>query len=451
VASRDFRVIVIDRTPSGDSMSALLDAARIPHDDFMARVDAEIARTRQPVTTQPQAQPVELETPEPTPEQIQKQKIVLDWILSKPSAYDPQPAAPGVSYTFDEVREKIIASFGVEYFKPNGYSVKRVTCPFHDDKHPSATIHREKGLYCFPCGQMYTWKAIAEKLGIPWTVKAVEDPAAMGEGIIGMSRAERRAFIAAGFTNLARVLDVCIDRQYAGQYFTFQELTTALKGSTLQDRCIRQAFDNLKGKNLPEKEGGEFLTDFFRSYTCYLKKVKKPSKTPPHRKTGGKEGRPQDIIRIPTVAEITEAAGVLIDVHYGMALDVIGNAANYRAACMADEIRRKPGTYPRSKIAAPLGISYPTIKAYCDRAGIARTPQPVKKTELTPEEVTQLPENFAVMKMTKGKVKGAYMEDERGGRYALTKAGAMRAAAMGGGKLYRVEYQASDYRPEAKQ
>lgn len=420
-------------------MSDLLSSAKLPHDEFMARIDAEIARTRQVETATPEP------TPEPTPQQIESQKIMLDWILSKPVEHEPTPAAPG-SYTFDEVREKIIASFGVEHFKANGFSTKRVHCPFHEDKRPDATLHREKGLYCFPCGQTYTWKALAAKLGIPWIVKEADNPAAL-DGMIGMSRAERRAFISAGFTNLARALDVCIDRELTGQFFTFRELTDAL-GDVLKDRAIRESFDNLKGKNLPNKEGGEFLTDFFLSYSCYLKKVKKTSKTPPHRKTGGKEGRPQDIIRIPTTAEITEAAGVSPDVHYSMTPDVIGNAANYRAACMADVINRRPGTYPRSKLAKAAGdVSYPTIKAYCDRTGIARTPQFDRK-ELTPEEITQLPENYAVLRMTKGKTAHReYMEDERGIKYPLTITGAIQAAANGGGKLYRVERLASDYRP----
>ena len=416
-------------------MSDLLTDARIPHDEFMARMDAEIARTRQ----------VEAQTPEPTPEQLQAQKIVLDWIVSKPAKHEPRQDTAAYSYTFDEVREKIIAAFGVEYFKPNGFSVKRVHCPFHDGKKPAATVHREKGLYCYRCGETFTWKALAEKLGIPWIVKAVEDTAAL-DGIIGMSRAERRAFIAAGFTNLARVLDVCIDRELTGQYFTFRELTAAL-GDVLKDRCIESAFDNLRGKNLPNKEGGELQTDFFRSYTCYLKKVKKASVIPPHRKTGNPRGKPQEIIRIPTVAEITEAAGVLPDVHYGMAADVIGNAANYRAACTADAFHRQPGTYTRGAIAKWTGISYPTIKTQCERAGIVRTPQFDRK-ELTPEEITTLPENYAVMKMTKDNPR-VYMEDERGGRYTLTKAGARQAASNGGGKLYRVERLAADYRPKA--
>jgi hypothetical protein len=269
----------------------------------------------------------------------------------------------------------------------------------------------------------------------------------IGEGVIGMWRAERRAFVSAGFTNLARVLDVCIDREYTGQFFTFRELRDAL-GDVLQTRCIEDAFDNLRGKNLPNKEGGELQTEFFLSYTSYLKKVKKPSVIPPHRKTGNPRGKPQDIVKIPTIAEITQAAGVLPDVHYGMTPDVIGNAANYRAACMADVIRRKPGTYTRDQHAKPLGISYPTIAAYCERAGIVRTPQFDRK-ELTPEDVTALPENYAVMKMTKDNPR-AYMEDERGKKDALTIAGAMQAAANGGGKLYRVERLASDYRPKAE-
>jgi hypothetical protein len=374
--------------------------------------------------------------------------VLTDIPTSLDEAFNP-PAAP-IAYTFDEVREDIIRTLGVDRFKVNGFSVKPVHCLFHEDKTPSAQLHREKGLYCFTCGQMFTWKQLAGELGIPWTVSQVETPI-IGD-FIGMSRAERRAFIKAGFTNLARVLDVTIDRELGGQLFTLRELNKILSG-IVSTRCTWDAFNQLRGKRLLNKRGGEYLTLFFLSYSSQHKEGKESVKYSPHRKTGGKKGNPAVYARIPTPQEIQAAVKVAPDVHYGMTRKEIASAAEYRAACMADVVNRRPGKYTRDQHAKPLGISYPTIKVYCDRAGIIRTPQPPKLTELTPEDVLQLPENHNALKLAirQKKVKaGEFMQDERGIKHELTQAGAKQAATMGGGKLYRAAYLASDYKPGEK-
>jgi hypothetical protein len=367
--------------------------------------------------------------------------VLTDIPTSLDDAFNP-PAAP-IAYTFDEVREDIIRALGVDRFKANGWSIARVACPFCGDKRPVATIHIEKGLHCFVCNKMATWKQTAAKLGIQWTVSQVE-PSIIGD-FIGMSRAERRAFISAGFTNLARVLDVMIDRELGGQLFTLRELTVILSG-IVSTRCTWDVFNQLRGKRLPNKRGGEYLTLFFLSYSCQHKEGKESVKY-------SRRGQPAVYARIPTPQEIQEAANVLPDVHYGMTRKQIASAAEYRAACMADEIIRKPGKYARIQLTKPLGISAPTVKVYCDRAGIVRTPQPPKLTELTPEDVLQLPENHNALKLAirQKKVKaGEFMQDERGIKHELTQAGARQAATMGGGKLYRAAYLASDYKPGEK-
>jgi hypothetical protein len=364
------------------------------------------------------------------------------WLTSLPQIQiaDPAPThtTPAPVYFGDDVlagiKQQITTALGVSQFKADNFSVRNISCIFHDDKNPSASLHKEKGLYCHTCGKMYTWKELAGELGIDWTFSNTATITALPVGIVGMSREARRVYISLKLTNFARAMDILIDLERGGDTLSLKEFTELVQ-PYMKGKPARVVFEQLRGKNLPDNLPNE-ITALFSAGTS-----KKQSKR------GRNEGRPQTTARIPTHAEITTAAEVTPSVYYGMSLDVISNAANYRAACMADEIKRKPGTYPRSKVAGWVGCSYPTIKTNCKRAGIVRTPQ-FRKTELTPEEITQLPENYAVLKMTKPGIHMEYMEDERGKRYALTVAGAIQAAANGGGKLYRVERLAADYRPQ---
>jgi hypothetical protein len=390
------------------------------------------------------------------------------WLSQLPRLDIPEPqpihqTGPGAYVeTFGEmdplapIRAQIADAFGVEIFGSKGFGVKPngkslgLLCPFHKDTDPSASLHQVKGLYCHTEHKWYTWKDLARELGIAWQFEtrtpAPEYTEAAAPSVTGMSRAERRAFIAAGFTNMARALDVLIDQERGGEIVTFAELRNILL-PFMADRSVRNVFDNLRGLKLPNEQAGEFLTLFTPSSSL---QHSEGTKTVKNSKRGRLEGRPRKTARIPTRAEIAKAANVVPDVCYLMTVEQIRSAAEYRAACMADEIWRKPGKYARKQLTAPMGIkSNSTIKAYCERVGIVRTPQPPKLVELTPAQVLELPENHRARRLmiAQKKIKpNAYMVDERGTRHELTQAGALHAAAMGGGKLYRAEYQASDYR-----
>ena len=381
--------------------------------------------------------------------------LINDFTLKKdfPESLDAIEAienAPApLQYTFEEVREKIIHALGVDRFKANGFSVKPISCLFHDDEHPSANLHREKGLYCFVCGETFTWKRLAGALGIPWRIDPATDPAPRtSTGIVGMSRETRRVFIREGLTNLARALDVLIHLERGGETMTLKEFSACLS-PYLSAKCIRVAFDQLHGKNLPESGEGEFLTFFSPSLFFSTEEESKRVKNSPHRKTSKPEGRPAATVRAPTLAEITDAARVTPRVYYAMDPETIKNAADYRAEAIADQFKRKPGTYPLSQTKEWLGTSAHTVRRYARRRGIQVTPQ-IKLTELTPEDVLALPENYIEFrKLVKQKKLSTrvFLTDENNYIYPYTKNGAKFAAYRGGGKLYRAERLASHYGP----
>jgi hypothetical protein len=369
----------------------------------------------------------------------------VEVIAPTPTHTTPTPVYFGID-PLAEIKTKITSLLGVEKFGTDNFSLKNIRCIFHDDKRPSASLHKDKGLYCHSCVKAYTWKELADRLGVDWTFSTTTI-AALPIGIVGMSREARAAMIAEGATNEARAFDVLIDLDRAGEDYTLKELQAVLLPH-ITKATTRAIFERLQGKKIPKQEDGSFCCVFSFLITLQHEEGKKVSK---NSKRGRAEGRPQGTVRTPTAAQLTQAVGVTASHYYAMPADVISNAKLYRAACMADVIRRKPGKHARKQLADPLGISYPTIKTYCDAAGIVRTPQPPKKTELTPAQVIALPADHNALKLmiAHKKIKSnVFLEDESGGRHEYTQAGAKQAAAMGGGKLYRMEWQASDYRPQ---
>lgn len=92
------------------------------------------------------------------------------WLMQLPQVEVNEPApvhttpAPVYSFSNDplsEIRQAVISRLGVSSFGVDNFSVKKIACKFHDDKHPSAHLHIEKGLYCHTEARWYTWKALA--------------------------------------------------------------------------------------------------------------------------------------------------------------------------------------------------------------------------------------------------------------------------------------------------
>jgi len=380
------------------------------------------------------------------------------WLMSLPQVEvkDPEPVhiSPAPAYTsgFDslaEIRQTITAALEVYQFGGDGFSLKNIACLFHDDKHPSASLHHEKGLYCHTCGKWYPWKALAGALGIPWEFSTVTLTPTPKAELIGASWEARSKLIAMGLTNFARAFDWLIHTHETGKYFTFKEFAKAVQ-PVMSEHTTTNTFHHLQGKNLPKKTEGGLIATFFLSYSLQHKESKKHAFNSPHKKTGKNKGRPLARAYVPTEAQINQVLGIVPLTFNTISLDTITDAAQYRAACMASVIYRKPGKYARRQLTEPLGISAPTIAAYCDRTNILRTPTPPKVTELTPDQIQSLPANHweRVTSILQKKLKAnKYLQDEHNARHEYTQQGARHAAQMGSRKLYAVEYQASDYRP----
>ncbi len=84
--------------------------------------------------------------------------------LSSGFFHTPQPRLPPGGIL------EVFASAGI----PVGGSgpKRKIRCPFHDDKHPSAVLFVEDNTFhCSPCSISLTAKQCAERLGVPWRGK----------------------------------------------------------------------------------------------------------------------------------------------------------------------------------------------------------------------------------------------------------------------------------------
>src|SRR5688500_5663051 len=133
-----------------------------------------------------------------------------------------------------QVIQDVQNALGVIDYGADNFSTKNVTCPFHDDKHPSASLHNEKGLYCHACARWYKWKDLAEQLGFPWKASRRAQVEAVGWGnyIDGLPSETRNGLIAAGLTDLARALDLFYHYNYVTgdriEYVTLDLLTSCI-------------------------------------------------------------------------------------------------------------------------------------------------------------------------------------------------------------------------------
>ncbi len=180
-------------------------------------------------------------------------------------------------------------------------------------------------------------------------------------------------------------------------------------------------------------------------------------KNSPHRKTGGKTGRPQARVRIPTEAEQAPALGVQPATYYktGMTDAQMSSRQLYRARVLVEKIYKRPGPYARVQLAkkkkgAAYDTSNPTIKTYCGLMDIEITRQPDKVTRLTAANIATLPKNHRelILQIVQKKVKSSLrLGNEFHSIREYTQEGARRLIEEDGGTVVnQLEYQASDYR-----
>jgi hypothetical protein len=341
--------------------------------------------------------------------------------------FEPEPSLPNVIQPVttdiravpEGYRRMIADILGVTGWKADGNSLKNVSCPFHDDRHPSATLHIEKGLYCHTCGRLYLWNETGVKIGAgsitEW--RLTNQPYAISTEL-------REALITTGLTCLSRLLDVlALAGWKPGREFTRKDAVCASSG-VLSPKTIRTAVTVL-----------DTYCPFFTPFS--LEQVRGEKRALSHK------SRPAKVYKLPRLAELTD----LLADKYGMEVqpmhfddmpvEKIKHAADYRAEVYAALPRRRPGQYTRRTLAARVGVTNQTARTYDKRAGLIVTPN-IDKQELTLEEINNLPKE-----LPKDRRYNLWLEDERGQKYPPVKKVAEWITERG--KVYRIEQHANTY------
>ena len=351
------------------------------------------------------------------------------WLVNLPKLQikherTPLPASPKFN---DEVvpigyRELVAKELGVDVFHSNGNSRDNVLCPFHDDHNPSASLHQEKGLYCYACGKSFLWKDVGRRLGLgsisEWYLAQQRITPCQ------LSTEMREALMKNGHTNFARVYDALILAGWkSGKEFTVKEAARACAPYGIPISCIYK-ITNAKNRT---------YSPFFPTTIVLNKKGEKTVK----------KCRPRRLLRLLSPQEI----GRLVDVyevqyqHYDtMSPDKLANVAGYRAEVYAAMLRRRPGCYPRSFLGKRMGVTPRTTLNYDKLANICVKSR-YRKERISFEKVAKYPNE---RRDVPGNV---WLEDATGKRYQATKSGAVRAFERSN-NVFRVEQLANYYGPK---
>jgi hypothetical protein len=326
----------------------------------------------------------------------------------------------------NDIKDEIARALGVSRFNSKGYSEK-LSCLFHNDRNPSAALHRDFGLHCFTCNRWYRWKDLAEKLGLIW-----RNTAPTGDQGIGLGDELIQAMIQRGADALAYTLETMYRAGWKpGQSFTVKSLIALGIPERRARKAIAQTeghgYDlrkqNSRGRKGKRKENtyGE-LTPFFFTPKEELILNKKS------------RGQPEKVKRLPHPPDLARALGLTVTRYSPVTMKQ--NLADWRAEIYALPIDRDPGSYPRKELCQPLGISTTTAQAYDKRAQLTVTPKTDRKAIESADSLPDTPE-----------LKATWLETADAWHFAATKAGYERAAKhANGGKVYKVKQLANEYR-----
>ena len=362
-------------------------------------------------------------------------------------------------------RQAIYNKLGVKGFR-NGWSINHVLCPFHNDHTPSANVAEAFGLYCHTCEQSFNWKATAQALGVDFvsafdasytpTSYSLSGP---GSDLAGLSIEAKQVLISAGFTALARLLDVLMSDDRGGEVVTVLDLINSYSPEPLPAYTIRQAIKQGTGKQLPKNAKGQkdlmrylYTSLFFTPYEVYKTLIKSNS-------------RPRISYKMPTLDEIH--AILHVETRSGQAInpDNLGNATDYKAAVCKAPVMRKPGEYANKQLAKPLDCHPRTAARYMRRGGDLDITPNFERVPLTPEDIEAMPQDGHDLSewRRERKLKGAiWIEAKRADgqpvinmrgeavRFAPCKESIQAALdfAGEGGKVYQVAQLANTFTPK---
>lgn len=348
----------------------------------------------------------------------------------------PKPVPAGdVTDIPAEYRQLVADALGVTGYGSDHFSRHNVHCPFHDDRHPDASLHELKGLFCHPCGRWYTWSETAVKLGLEsyhdWRLAHPEPRRAP---LHQLSTEVREALISKGLTTTARLLDALYSAGLKpGDSFTVAQAVQLCEPYGLSQWAIYRALNPQppKTKNQPAGDLLRFFLPFSLQHSQPAKTAKKSIK-----------GRPAQAFKMPGPDEVGRELGVNPAKwahHDKMPAPMLRKAKLYRAEVYAALPRRKPGNYARKTLAGRLGVCPRTAYTYDKYAELSVSPR-FERVELEQADLEQLPEE------RKDAAPNVWLEDSKGRRYQPTKRGAAYALQYVD-KLWRVEQLANHYGP----
>lgn len=189
------------------------------------------------------------------------------------------------------------------------------------------------------------------------------------------------------------------------------------------------------------------ISRIFPSYARIIE-GKKVKITPPHEKTGKPKNRPTNKrLQVPLLTEVYTVLNVQPETIQTVPSHSRKSATQYRAEVMAAKIRHKAGEYAIKQLTAPLGISAPTLRAYCKRTNIEVTPRYDKKPIMTVDDIQALPADNKELAewRQEGKFKGAVWLETLDGKYKFipTQEGAARAG--NNGRAFRLVKQLANH------
>lgn len=267
--------------------------------------------------------------------------------------------------------EQVTTILGVKGFKPNGWAKRNSKCPFHDDKHPSATLNSEKGLYCPVCVHLYTWKELCFRLGVAWVSPSKNDSYRnqyltdeVIQKLVGMKR-----------TRACQVLAKLFKDGYEGKVVTISDMVdwTGVSHATA-DRIAKELFSHLPTYNLKEVGNCE---------------------------KNSKRGRKTQYYRVPTLSGLEDMLGCDRNKRSHL-LEVSDKKWELESEVAALPIKRertRKAQLPMTYLAKAAGVSPKTARKRIKRVCTV-TPN-VQDEPLTIEKFSGLAESFREYKFSK--------------------------------------------------
>lgn len=268
-----------------------------------------------------------------------------------------------------DYRKRIMDACGVTKIRGAGFSNK-VLCPFHKEDVPSADFHEQKGLFCFHEMRWYKWVEVGAVLGIE-PFKQEKKPLVVSAPSRLAVEAQRK-LIRLKLNALCRLLTELYQQGYTG-------------GETLTVKELQAACPNLSAWTVREavkQAERDFLRDFFPSSATHRERKKTLKNS---------RGRPVKQFCVPALSKVYAVLDVQPETWQDIPDGSLRNAAQFSAEVTAARIRHKPGKYTVKQLTKPLGISAPTLRAYCKRANIEITPTFDISEPLTADDIRALP------------------------------------------------------------